>query len=188
MRRPFVLEYPRSARAEREYACRHRAGWTERRHRQADESHALGGSWMVALYGRWWVRHDVCRVAFDDAGKFLATQRVRAAFQLNATLDGFTGPFTADFIGADGQVLASTSGTVQDTRIGLFGGLLPAAAAREIFADPAANVAGSLAPTGVARAVAGGYQLSGRRSFGSGIAHNTWALGGCRVLDGMRPA
>jgi hypothetical protein len=55
--------------------------------------------------------------AFDDAGKFLATQRVRAAFQINDTLDGFTGPFTADFIGADGQVLASTSGTVQGTRI-----------------------------------------------------------------------
>jgi len=43
---------------------------------------------------------------------------------------------------------------------GLFGGLLPAAAAREIFADPASIVAGSLAPTGTARAVAGGYQLS----------------------------
>jgi hypothetical protein len=55
--------------------------------------------------------------AFDDAGKFLATQRVRAAFQLDDTLNGFTGPFTADFIGADGQVLASSSGTVQGTRI-----------------------------------------------------------------------
>jgi alkylation response protein AidB-like acyl-CoA dehydrogenase len=44
---------------------------------------------------------------------------------------------------------------------GLFGGLLPATAAREIFADPAAILAGSLAPTGPARAVAGGYHLSG---------------------------
>jgi alkylation response protein AidB-like acyl-CoA dehydrogenase len=70
---------------------------------------------------------------------------------------------------------------------GLFGGLLPAAAAREIFADPDAIVAGSLAPTGTARAVAGGYQLSGRWSFGSGIAHSTWVLGGSRVLDGDAP-
>jgi hypothetical protein len=71
-----------------------------------------------------WVRMDdggfgttYVGFAFDDAGKFLATQRVRAAFELNDTLDGFTGPFTADFIGADGQVLASTSGTVLGTRI-----------------------------------------------------------------------
>jgi alkylation response protein AidB-like acyl-CoA dehydrogenase len=70
---------------------------------------------------------------------------------------------------------------------GLFGGLLPAAAAREIFTDPAAIVAGSLAPTGTARAVAGGYQVSGRWSFGSGITHSTWVLGGCRVLDGDAP-
>jgi hypothetical protein len=71
-----------------------------------------------------WVRMDDGRFgmtwigfAFDDAGKFLATQRVRVAVQLNDTLDGFTGPFKTDFIGADGQVAASTSGTVQGTRI-----------------------------------------------------------------------
>ena len=55
--------------------------------------------------------------AFDDAGKFLATQRVRVAVKLGDTLDGFTGPFKTDFIGTDGQVIASTSGTVQGTRI-----------------------------------------------------------------------
>ncbi len=55
--------------------------------------------------------------AFDNAGKFLATQRVRVAVQLNDTRDGFTGPFKTDFIGADGQVLVSTGGTVQGTRI-----------------------------------------------------------------------
>ena len=55
--------------------------------------------------------------AFRFAGKFLATQRVRVAVQLNDTLDAFTGPFKTDFIGADGQVLASTSGTVQGARI-----------------------------------------------------------------------
>jgi hypothetical protein len=55
--------------------------------------------------------------AFDDAGKFLATQRVRVAVQLNDTLDGFSGPFKTDFIGADGQVVASTGGTVHGMRI-----------------------------------------------------------------------
>jgi hypothetical protein len=55
--------------------------------------------------------------AFDDAGKFLATQQVRVMVQMNEALDGFTGPFKTDFIGADGQVVASTSGTVLGSRI-----------------------------------------------------------------------
>lgn len=55
--------------------------------------------------------------AFDDTGKFLAMQRIRVAVHVNDTQDGFSGPFTTDFIGADGQVLASSSGTVQGTRI-----------------------------------------------------------------------
>lgn len=71
--------------------------------------------------------------------------------------------------------------------LGLLGGVLPAAAAREIFADPGAVVAGTLAPNGVARAVDGGYHLSGRWSFGSGISHSTWVLGAGRVVDGGAP-
>jgi hypothetical protein len=63
-------------------------------------------------YGLTWVGF-----AFDDAGQFLATQRVRVAVHLNDSLDGFTGPFRTDFTGADGQVLASSSGTVLGTRI-----------------------------------------------------------------------
>jgi indole-3-acetate monooxygenase len=70
---------------------------------------------------------------------------------------------------------------------GLFSGLLPEAAAREVFADPGAMVAGSLAPTGIARAVAGGYRLSGRWTFGSSIRHSSWVFGNCRVLDGDAP-
>ena len=73
------------------------------------------GAWMGmddGTFSMTWVGF-----AFDDAGKFLATQRVRVSVQLNDTLDGFTGPFKTDFIGADGQVVASTSGTVQGTRI-----------------------------------------------------------------------
>ena len=73
------------------------------------------GAWLRmddGTFGMTWVGF-----AFDDAGKFLATQRVRVSVQLNDTMDGFTGPFKTDFIGADGQVLASTSGTVQGAHI-----------------------------------------------------------------------
>lgn len=55
--------------------------------------------------------------AFDSAGAFLAQQRVRTALRLNDARDGFAGPFETDFVGADGQILASSSGTVQGTRI-----------------------------------------------------------------------
>lgn len=55
--------------------------------------------------------------AFDDSGKFLATQRIRVSVQVNDSQDGFTGPFKTDFIGDNGQVLASSGGTVQGTRI-----------------------------------------------------------------------
>jgi indole-3-acetate monooxygenase len=71
---------------------------------------------------------------------------------------------------------------------GLLGGLLPEEAAREVYADPGAIVAGALAPTGIARLVPGGYRLSGRWSFGSGIEHSTWVLASCRLFDGRRPA
>jgi hypothetical protein len=53
--------------------------------------------------------------AFDETGKFLATQRVRVAVEVNA--DAFSGPFKTEFIGSDGQILASSSGTVQGTRL-----------------------------------------------------------------------
>jgi hypothetical protein len=55
--------------------------------------------------------------AFDDSGRFLATQRIRVTAEVNETQDGFSGPFKTEFIGADGHVLASSSGTVQGTRI-----------------------------------------------------------------------
>jgi hypothetical protein len=55
--------------------------------------------------------------AFDDTGKFVAMQHIRVAVQVNDSQDGFSGPFKTDFIGSDGQVLASSGGTVQGTRI-----------------------------------------------------------------------
>jgi hypothetical protein len=55
--------------------------------------------------------------AFDADGNFLAMQRIRVAPKLNETLDTFSGPFTTDFIGADGNVIVSSSGTVQGMRM-----------------------------------------------------------------------
>jgi indole-3-acetate monooxygenase len=69
----------------------------------------------------------------------------------------------------------------------LFGGLLPDQAAREIYGDPSVAVAGSFRPGGTARIVEGGYLVSGRWSFGSGITHSDWVFGACRVFDGDAP-
>jgi hypothetical protein len=86
---------------------------------------ALGSDKMFisTTHGAWARMDDVgfgltwVGFAFDDAGKFLATQQVRVMVQMNEALDGFTWPFKTDFIGADGQVVASTSGTVLGSRI-----------------------------------------------------------------------
>lgn len=43
---------------------------------------------------------------------------------------------------------------------------------------------GQLTPTGKALAVEGGYGVSGRLTFGSGIGHSEWTLGICAVHDG----
>lgn len=70
---------------------------------------------------------------------------------------------------------------------GQFAGLLPPSAATEIFSDPAAVLSGTFRPNGVARAVAGGYQVSGQWPLASGSSYATWLLGGCRIVDGDQP-
>ena len=70
---------------------------------------------------------------------------------------------------------------------GHFGGLLPAAGARDIYADRDVVLAGTFRPNGVAVAVDGGYRVTGRWPFASGIMHASWLMGGCRVQDGDRP-
>ena len=69
-----------------------------------------------------------------------------------------------------------------------FGGLLPAAGAREIFADRDVVLAGTFRPTGVAVAVEGGYRVTGRWPFASGIMHSSWLMGGCSIVDADGPS
>lgn len=67
---------------------------------------------------------------------------------------------------------------------GHFGGLLPHAGGREIYADRDVVLAGAFRPNGVAVAVDGGYRVTGRWPFASGIMHASWLMGGCRVQNG----
>jgi indole-3-acetate monooxygenase len=70
--------------------------------------------------------------------------------------------------------------------ISVLAGSLNETAAREIFANRAV-VAGQVNPTGKAVAANGGYIVSGRWSYGSGIGHSQWVLGNCVVYDGVAP-
>jgi indole-3-acetate monooxygenase len=67
---------------------------------------------------------------------------------------------------------------------GCLAGRLPNAGARAIFDGGKTVCAGSLNPTGKARAVPGGFQVSGRWLIGSGIAHAQWLVVNCMVFDG----
>jgi alkylation response protein AidB-like acyl-CoA dehydrogenase len=62
---------------------------------------------------------------------------------------------------------------------GLAGGWLPDAGAREVFATgaPLPVIAGQLSPRGTGTQVAGGYQVTGRWGFSSGILHADWLIG-----------
>jgi alkylation response protein AidB-like acyl-CoA dehydrogenase len=70
---------------------------------------------------------------------------------------------------------------------GYFGGLLSVAARREIFADRTVVLAGTFRPTGVAVVTDGGYRVTGRWPFASGIMHSDWLFGGCSVHDAAGP-
>ena len=67
--------------------------------------------------------------------------------------------------------------------------LFPVRAQEEVWGDePGTRMSSSYAPTGRARLVAGGYELSGRWSFSSGAAHATWVLLGAIVVgDDHKP-
>jgi indole-3-acetate monooxygenase len=65
----------------------------------------------------------------------------------------------------------------------LLGGWLPADGLAEVFGDPDRVAAGVWAPRGAARRVDGGYRVSGRWAFCSGIMHSDYLFGGCVVRD-----
>src|SRR5262249_32625273 len=70
---------------------------------------------------------------------------------------------------------------------GIWAAFLPEASARQIYGAKDAIVAGALRPSGVARATTGGYQVSGRWAFASGIDHCAWWNGGCIVHESGAP-
>lgn len=69
---------------------------------------------------------------------------------------------------------------------GLTASHLSEAAAREIFGN-GQIVAGTVNPTGKALAVPGGYRVTGRWSFGSGIDNADWVVGNCIIHDEAGP-
>jgi indole-3-acetate monooxygenase len=69
---------------------------------------------------------------------------------------------------------------------GTAGGWLPDEGARAVFSAqrPRPLVVGTPGPRGAGRAVPGGYVVSGRWGFASGIAQADWVIGGFRVPAG----
>src|SRR5688500_18111159 len=72
---------------------------------------------------------------------------------------------------------------------GALAAYLPELAAREVYADPGSVSGGVFAPLGRATPVPGGYRVSGRWPFASGVDHCGWLMGGCVVEEegGVRP-
>jgi alkylation response protein AidB-like acyl-CoA dehydrogenase len=58
---------------------------------------------------------------------------------------------------------------------------------RELYRDLDAVTGSSTRPTGRAIAVDGGFQVSGRWTFGSGCQHSSWMVSCCVVYDGETP-
>ncbi len=69
----------------------------------------------------------------------------------------------------------------------MFAGLLTQPVARSIFVDQRAFVAGIGAARGTAVQAPGGYRVTGRWAYGSGITHSDWVIGGGIVLEGDTP-
>ncbi|MFI5316611.1 MAG: acyl-CoA dehydrogenase family protein [Myxococcota bacterium] len=70
----------------------------------------------------------------------------------------------------------------------LIAGNVPLEVGRAIFATPSSAVAGAAAPQGKAVAVEGGYRVTGRWAWASGIHQSQWVLAGCIAHTGDPPA
>lgn len=89
-----------------------------------------------------------------------------------------------DVLEALGRGDGATAWTVMTgSTTGLLAAYLPRAGAEALFRDPATIPAGVFAPMGRARVVDGGYQLTGRWPFTSGIDNAAIRLGGGLVVD-----
>ena len=63
-------------------------------------------------------------------------------------------------------------------------GTFPEEAQHDVWGkDPDTLASSSFAPTGEAHEVSGGYRVSGRHSFSSGIDHASWVISGAFVVD-----
>jgi alkylation response protein AidB-like acyl-CoA dehydrogenase len=70
---------------------------------------------------------------------------------------------------------------------GIYSNFIDQAAAKEMFPHPDMITAGLLQPSGRAERVPGGYRLTGRWPFGSGIDHADWVTSGGFVFEDGRP-
>ena len=70
---------------------------------------------------------------------------------------------------------------------GYFASYIDESAARELYPDLDMITAGFQGPVGALEVCDGGYRLSGRWPFGSGINHADVIVGGARVLQGGQP-
>ncbi|MEV6124162.1 acyl-CoA dehydrogenase family protein [Streptomyces sp. NPDC052077] len=69
----------------------------------------------------------------------------------------------------------------------LYAQFLPESVARDELGDPDTVTAGLILPLGRADRVPGGYRVTGRWPFGSGITHADWVVAGCFVHKDGRP-
>ncbi|AEV84485.1 acyl-CoA dehydrogenase [Actinoplanes sp. SE50] len=70
---------------------------------------------------------------------------------------------------------------------GIYSRFLDPGVARGMFSSIDMVVAGLLQPSGRAERVPGGYRLSGRWSFGSGVNHSDWVMSGAFVFQDGEP-
>ena len=78
--------------------------------------------------------------------------------------------------------------TMIATVLSQFTGWLDPGVARTMAGTPADfRAAGSLRPQGQAREVDGGYRVSGRWNFASGVTYAQWLYCTCKVMDGDAP-
>jgi alkylation response protein AidB-like acyl-CoA dehydrogenase len=70
---------------------------------------------------------------------------------------------------------------------GMVAAYLDEAAGREVFGSAGSVSGGVFAPRGRAQLSSGGYTVSGRWAFASGIDHCDWLMGGCLVMEDGQP-